>query len=103
LKLIEWRWGLQPLTARDASPQIGNPATAMNFAAPNTDVSGIPIPAAVTAAPCFGGTIFDAVTAGAPDTADPAGPEGGNRSPWLGLAQTETVRQWLDHPRFQPR
>jgi phospholipase C len=103
LKLIEWRWGLQPLTARDASSQIGNPATAMNFNSPNTDVSGFPIPAAVTAAPCFGGTIFDAVAARPPEASGQADPEGGKRSPWLGLAETETVRQWLGHPRFRQR
>src|SRR5215472_18553900 len=42
LTLIEWRWGLKPLTARDASSQIGHFATAMNFNSPNTDVSGVP-------------------------------------------------------------
>jgi phospholipase C len=96
LKLIEWRWGLQPLTARDASSQIGNPASAMNFATPNTDVSGVPIPAAVKAASCFGGTLFDAAPARSPAA-------GGDTSPWQGLAQTPTVQQWLLHPRFRPR
>jgi len=31
LKLIEWRWGLAPLTPRDASSDIGNLASALNF------------------------------------------------------------------------
>jgi len=31
LKLIEWRWGLSPLTARDASDDVGNLACALNF------------------------------------------------------------------------
>jgi phospholipase C len=101
LKLIEWRWGLQPLTARDASPQIGNLATEMNFTSPSNDVSGIPVPGAVAAAPCFGGTIFDSLTAQARATASQSDPEGGDRSPWPGLAQSEIVRQWLEHPRFQ--
>jgi phospholipase C len=103
LKLIEWRWGLQPLRARDASSQIGNLAEAMNFNSPNTDVSGIPVPGAVTAASCFGGTIFDAITAQARATAGPTDLAGGDRSPWQGLAQSEVVRQWLDHPRFRQR
>jgi phospholipase C len=97
LKLIEWRWGLQPLTARDASSQIGNLATAMNFNSPDTGVAGVPVPGAVTAAPCFGGTIFDFAIAQAPE----AGWEGGDRSPWPGLAQSDVVRQWLEHPRFR--
>jgi phospholipase C len=55
LKLIEWRWGLQPLTPRDASPQIGNLATAMNFTSPHSGVPGLPSPGTVTAQPCPGG------------------------------------------------
>jgi phospholipase C len=103
LKLIEWRWGLQPLTARDASPQIGNFATAMNFTSPNTDVSGIPVPGAVTAEPCFGGTIFDSTTPQARATEGPTDSEDGERSSLLRLAQSEMVRQWLEHPRFRGR
>ena len=52
LKLIEWRWGLEPLTARDASPQIGNFAAEMNFANPNNTVPALPRPGRVVAAPC---------------------------------------------------
>jgi len=103
LKLIEWRWGLQPLTARDASSQIGNLATAMNFNSPSTDVSGVPVPGGVTAAPCFLGTIFGSATAQPRATAGPTDWEGGDRCPWPGLAQSEIVRQWLEHPRFRWR
>ena len=53
LKLIEWRWSLAPLTARDASPQIGNLATTLNFAAPDPTVPPIPVPNPVFAPPCF--------------------------------------------------
>src|SRR6202011_4390318 len=42
LKLIEWRWGLSPLTARDASPQIGNLAQAMDFRYPDSRVPALP-------------------------------------------------------------
>jgi phospholipase C len=31
LKLIEWRWGLDPLTARDASEDISNLALALDL------------------------------------------------------------------------
>jgi phospholipase C len=101
LKLIEWRWGFQPLTTSDASSQISNLATAMNFSSPNTDVSGVPIPGGVTAAPCFLGTIFDSVTARPRATAGRMDRDGGGQSPWPGLAQSEVVKQWLQHPRFR--
>jgi phospholipase C len=46
LKLIEWRWGLTPLTPRDASSDISNLAYALNFSAPQTSVPGLPSPIA---------------------------------------------------------
>jgi phospholipase C len=42
LKLIEWRWGLEPLTARDASNEIANLAYALNFKSPNLSVPSLP-------------------------------------------------------------
>jgi phospholipase C len=57
LKLIEWRWNLQPLTPRDGSPQIGNFATEMNFSSPNPAVPALPRPGKVAAAPCFEGIV----------------------------------------------
>ncbi len=57
LKLIEWRWNLQPLTPRDASPQIGNFATEMDFSSPNPAVPSLPRPGKVSANPCFGGIV----------------------------------------------
>src|SRR5215831_9830945 len=67
LKLIEWRWKLQPLAPRDASPQIGNFATEMDFSSPNPAVPSLPRPGKVSAAACFGGipsfpTSFDSKT-----------------------------------------
>ena len=53
LKLIEWRWSLPPLTARDASPEIGNLAAALSFTAPDSTVPPVPVPNPVFAAPCF--------------------------------------------------
>src|SRR4051794_23434635 len=38
LKLIEWRWNLRPLTARDASTDIGNLATALDVQSPNPTI-----------------------------------------------------------------
>jgi phospholipase C len=56
LKLIEWRWGLAPLTARDASNDVENLAYALNFDHPNETVPAFPQPfAPVLGAPCLGG------------------------------------------------
>jgi phospholipase C len=51
LKLIEWRWNLQPLTARDASTDVGNLAFALDFAHPDATVPVLPSPD-VTPVPC---------------------------------------------------
>ena len=43
LKLIEWRWGLEPLTARDASAEVANLAYALNFAARDPSLPDFPV------------------------------------------------------------
>ena len=54
LKLIEWRWGLAPLTPRNGSSDINNLAYALNFSQPVTAVPSLPSPTApAIAAPCF--------------------------------------------------
>ena len=54
LKLIEWRWGLAPLTPRDASTDVNNLAYVLNFSQPDTTVPGLPEPQApLIAAPCL--------------------------------------------------
>jgi phospholipase C len=54
LKLIEWRWGLAPLTPRDGSSDINNLAYALNFKQPQTAVPTLPKPQTPSiAAPCF--------------------------------------------------
>ena len=56
LKLIEWRWGLNALTQRDASTlgtDPGNLANVLDFSSPDASVpSGIPHPAPPIAVPC---------------------------------------------------
>ncbi|MGA3048128.1 MAG: alkaline phosphatase family protein [Terracidiphilus sp.] len=42
LKLIEWRWGLEPLTARDASDEVANLASALNFIVKDMSVPALP-------------------------------------------------------------
>jgi phospholipase C len=46
LKLIEWRWGLAPLTPRDGSSDISNLAYALNFSQQQTSVPSLPTPSA---------------------------------------------------------
>jgi phospholipase C len=54
LKLIEWRWGLAPLTARDASSDVANLAYALNFKGPDGSLPNLPQPQApLIAAPCL--------------------------------------------------
>jgi len=50
LKLIEWRWGLPPLTVRDAT--ANNLAAALDFANPNHAAPQFPAPAGPFGAPC---------------------------------------------------
>lgn len=44
LKLIEWRFGLAPLTPRDASSDVTNLALALNFNEPVVSVPTLPMP-----------------------------------------------------------
>jgi phospholipase C len=46
LKLIEWRWNLKPLTARDASSDVGNLAFALDLENPDPTAPGLPLPTA---------------------------------------------------------
>ena len=43
LKMIEWRWNLEPLTARDASGEVGNLAHALNFESPDMSMPELPV------------------------------------------------------------
>jgi phospholipase C len=49
LKLIEWRYNLPPLTARDASNEIANLAQTLNFKNPVYTAPALPALPAVTA------------------------------------------------------
>jgi phospholipase C len=54
LKLIEWRWGLPPLTSRDGSADtvIGNLASVLNFMPKNTQLPALPRPLPPPRSPC---------------------------------------------------
>ena len=70
LKLIEWRWGLAPLTPRDASGDVLNLAYALSFKEPDDSVPNLPKPQApLIAAPCLanlGGGILSTSSTTAP-------------------------------------
>lgn len=52
LKLIEWRFGLQPLTSRDASNEVGNLAAALDLNNPVYSVPTLPTVPAPIPTPC---------------------------------------------------
>lgn len=97
LKLIEWRWGLAPLTPRDASADIGNPAANFNFTSPDASVPWLPQPATVTGLPCF---LHGLATAKAQPGAAAVPMQ---KTEFGALAETENARAWLNQPNLQPR
>jgi phospholipase C len=52
LKLIEWRWNIPPLTRRDASNEVGNLASALNFAATDLKAPTLPVITPPIPTPC---------------------------------------------------
>ena len=82
LKLIEWRWNLQPLTARDASNDIGNLARALDFLNPNPMVPSLPSPPPPASHPCLH-VLEQERAVGAPP-----------RTAWAALASSPRVDGW---------
>lgn len=74
LKMIEWRWGLNPLTARDASDEVANLALALNFAQQDTSLPTLPVIAEPAIDPCTLDDIFESLdtTAGTSTTSSNA-------------------------------
>ncbi len=99
LKLIEWRWGLPTLTARDASPVINNPAMNFNFQSPVSQVPSVLQATPVLAAPCFEGGIFS--SSATPTTTPSQALLSGKSNEFTALANSQLVRDWQDHPRFR--
>jgi phospholipase C len=63
LKMIEWRYGLAPLTSRDASNDIQNLALALNFSNPITTVPALPSPPSPGPTLCLSGATSGLATA----------------------------------------
>jgi phospholipase C len=78
LKLIEWRWGLPPLTARDASNDVQNLAEAFDWSRPPVaEVPALPAPAAappIETAARASATARRPTTAAAPSRLRASGP-----------------------------
>lgn len=66
LKLMEWRWGLKPLTARDAA--MNNLALALDFDKPNPSVPALPMVPEPVPTPCSEGGILDGSPLGETDS-----------------------------------
>jgi phospholipase C len=64
LKLIEWRWGLAPLTARDASNEVANLAHALDFTIQDTSLPVLPEIAEPPLVPCTLQDIFESTPSG---------------------------------------
>lgn len=100
LKLIEWRFNLSALTARDAA--INNPAASFNFSSPDASLPLLPTPAPVFAPPCFEGGIFSADTTTLSGTPTATQARLGTRANELtALANSPLVHDFLNHPRIQ--
>ena len=65
LKLIEWRWGLAPLTARDASDEVANLAYALSFSSPDPSLPTLPVIAEPLLDPCTLEDVFESSETGA--------------------------------------
>ena len=98
LKLIEWRWGLPPLTARDASTDVGNLAAALDFSSPNAEVPALPMPKPPAPVPCFQ-TLFGPLVEGqaAPKQGTP------NATEWSPLAGSKLMEPWKGKMRQATR
>jgi phospholipase C len=100
LKLIEWRWGLAPLTQRDASSSPHDPANlahALDFASPDPKIPNLPVlapfvPTACTASPASPTRATLTAKRGAPSAAaDGALAES---ETWVGLRQSQLLEGW---------
>lgn len=83
LKLIEWRWGLNPLTSRDGSSEIGNLADVLDFSTYDAQVPALPSPAAPAPSPCLLQSLAPLAQPQAPST-----------SPWSQLANSSLLDGW---------
>jgi phospholipase C len=90
LKLIEWRWGLEHMSQRDASldpADPGNLATALNFTKPVTKVPKLPKLPPFTPTACAASTTAT--------TAQPGIAPAAYRPNWTALMDSDTYSAWI--------
>lgn len=92
LKLIEWRFGLEPLTARDASHDIQNLARALNFHHTNATVPSLPLLTAPPPAPCIQPAAPASLSLAARLTG--TGDLSDSRNPWPSLRRSDLLKGW---------
>ncbi len=96
LKLIEWRWGLQPLTARDASNALTDPqnlALALNFESPDPRVPRLPKLAPFVPPGCTTPTAATTRTQSAPSAIPVVDIPG--KEDWVGLQRSGLLDTWV--------
>ena len=95
LKLIEWRFGLSPLTARDASHDVQNLARALNFHTINAAVPDLPHPTAPVQTPCVQpSSALEPDLAGSTSSTSSTSTSSASTNPW------PRVRELVDRGRF---
>jgi len=95
LKLIEWRFGLAPLTLRDASHDIQNLARALNFQRVNAAVPDLPHPTAPQQTLCIQPFVSDTTPGMASPTAlTTARNLSDSQNPWPGLRGSGLHKGW---------
>jgi phospholipase C len=91
LKLIEWRFGLDPLTARDASSDVENLARVLKFKHSDAMVPTLPAPDPPPPAPCVSTPAAASRTPSAETASDDPTD---SRSPWPGLRDSGLLAGW---------
>jgi phospholipase C len=81
LKLIEWRFGVAPLTPRDASSDVANLASLLDFHHPQTSLPDLPSPVDPGRTPCPPGMAEE-------------GTDVDSRNPFRALAESRLVQGW---------
>jgi phospholipase C len=90
LKLIEWRFSLQPLTRRDASRDIENLARALKFKHPDVGVPDLPQPTEPPPSPCPEVAAASVV----PGARRATGRLSDSRNPWPALRDSGLLAGW---------
>ena len=91
LKLIEWRFGLEPLSARDASHDIENIARVLKFKHPNATVPALPMPEPPPPSPCVSAPSAASETRSAVPAPDDAS---ASRNAWARLRDSALLAGW---------